>query len=108
MTRSEEVESFERSLEEDRAHDYCETMLDSSLCAAKMTGHGSSAPMGTALKRMLAEAGFTYLDRIWVGGEYKRLWSAEPHKFQDDEGRLQRDLVTAYFGVVPELDLDGL
>ncbi len=107
LAKTEETDAFDVALVEEASRDFCDDMLDSSLCGSKMTGHGSSAPIGMALNRMLDQAGFTTLGRWTIGGKPRRLWSRNPAPFMDEEGAVDGDAIRAYFAS-QEPDLEGL
>lgn len=109
LSRTEEHDAFDASLAVETSFDYCDLLLDSSLCASKMTGHGSSAPIGGALNRLLTGAGFSALGRLWVDGKDRRLWTRHPHRFTSEEGVVDKDAVKDYYAKHSgELDLTGL
>jgi hypothetical protein len=107
LGKSEEIDAFEVALQEEPAMDFCDAMLDSALCGSKMTGHGSSAPLGLALNRMLDGAGFTTLGRVKVNGDSRRLWSRTPERFTTEDGLVDKEAIRAYFDN-KEPDLTGL
>lgn len=105
LAKTEETDAFDIALVEEKSKDFCDDMLDSALCGSKMTGYGSSAPIGMALNRMLDQAGFTTLGRWKIDGETRRLWSRNPQQFFSEDGSPNGTAIRAYFNV---LDLDGL
>ena len=107
LAKTEETDAFEIALQEEPSRDFCDTMLDSALCGSKMTGYGSSAPIGMALNRLLDDAGFTTLGRWKIKGETKRLWSREPEQFLKEDGSPDGVAIRAYFEK-KEPDLTGL
>lgn len=107
LSKTEETDAFEVALTEDPSRDFCDAMLDSALCGSKMTGHGSSAPIGLALNRMLDGAGFTVLGRWKIDGKTRRLWSRTPEQFYDEDGLPDGGKIRAYFAQ-KEPDLTGL
>lgn len=108
LSKTEETDSFEVALEEDPSFDFCDTMLDSALCGAKMTGHGASAPYGGALTRLLDGAGFSTLGRHKIDGKNRRLWSRHPERFLDDNGQPDLKAIKSYYEKKQGLDLEGL
>lgn len=107
LSKTEETDAFEIALEEEASHDFCDMMLDSALCGSKMTGHGSSAPLGLALNRLLTGLGFSPLGRPTINGVSRRLWTRYPEKFTDDNGIVDTRAIRAYFDS-QTLDLTGL
>lgn len=107
LSKTEETDAFEIALAEEASHDFCDLMLDSALCGSKMTGHGSSAPLGLALNRLLTGAGFSPLGRPTIAGVSRRLWTRYPEKFTDENGVVDTRAVRAYFDS-QGLDLSGL
>lgn len=107
LGRTEETDAFEIALAEETSRDFCDVMLDSALCGSKMTGHGSSAPIGLALNKLLSAAGFTSLGRPTVDGKARRLWTRHPELFTNEDGEVNNAAIRAYFAS-QELDLTGL
>jgi hypothetical protein len=107
LAKTEETDAFDVALQEEPSRDFCDDMLDSALCGSKMTGYGSSAPIGMALNRMLDQAGFTTLGRWKIDGQTRRLWSRNPEQFFSEDGSPNGDAIRAYFNN-REPDLTGL
>lgn len=107
LAKTEETDAFDVALQEEPSLDFCDDMLDSALCGSKMTGYGSSAPIGMALNRMLDQAGFTTLGRWKINGQTRRLWSRNPEQFFLEDGSPSGDAIRAYFDN-KDLDLTGL
>lgn len=107
LAKTEETDAFDTAITEAPTRDFCDVMLDSGLCGSKMVGHGSSAPIGMALNRMLDQAGFTTLGRWKIGGATKRLWSRHPERFMLEDGSVSGVEVRAYFED-QQPDLSGL
>ena len=108
LSKTEETDAFEIALQEDPTFDFCDVMLDSALCGSKMTGHGSSAPIGLALNRLLSGLGFSPLGRPTIKGQAKRLWTRYPERFTSDDGAVDNAAIRAYFEQQDGLDLTGL
>lgn len=96
LTRTDDSDAFEDALREDSSLDFCSTLLDSSLVSEKLVGRGAPAPYGLAQKRMLSEAGFTFLGVIKIDGKARKLWSRTPHKFHDKNGEVVNVKVRAW------------
>lgn len=109
LSRTEESDAFETSLEMDASFDYCDAILDSSLCASKMTGHGASAPQTWGLNQMLLATGFSLLGKLFVEGKQRRLWTRQRERFTTEEGEPDRKAVAAYYAANDgKLDVTGL
>lgn len=101
LNQTEEVTALMDSLEESKAPDYSEFLLDSTKVADQFMGSDALAPRGKALSRLLSQYGFTLLGRFRVDGERKQYWTMKPWAWPvDDEKR--GDAVREY------LDPEGL
>lgn len=109
LSRTETDDAFESSLNAEPSFDYCDLLLDSALCGSKMTGHGSAAPIGPALNRLLTNAGFTALGRVWVEGKDRRLWTRHPTRWTDEDSTVDTAAIKRYYAEASKvLDLTGL
>lgn len=62
-------------------------LLESPKLADKLADEGIAVPYGRAWKRLLTEAGFSYLGSIKIDGKMKKFWSRTPSKFRDEAGK---------------------
>lgn len=84
LNMSDEEESFSEALAVSEDPDLSLTLLDSAKVADAMVEVGGMAPIGRALKRLLSEAGFTFIGIAKIDGKTRRYWSQEPERFVRD------------------------
>jgi hypothetical protein len=96
LVKTEENEALEDALRENGSLDFCDQLMDASLVSEKLVGHGAAAPYGLAKKRMLSDAGFTYLGAMTVGGKTRKFWSKRPEMFQDEDGKVDTSKVRSW------------
>lgn len=70
-------------------------LLDSAKATEALVDAGCQPPYGQAWKRLLSEAGFTFLGRFKVNGRYHRFWSQTPKAFKGRDGKPDGDLIRA-------------
>lgn len=98
--RDDEVALLD-ALEESDKPDFSELLLDSSLIYEELMDRDVSLPNTQALKRLLSTCGFTYLDRVKVGGQKRRYWSQRPDIWSRDP-EVRREQIRSH------IDPDGL
>lgn len=94
LNKSEEDEALDDVLTDSSDPTMCRTLLDTARLADAM--EGVTLPYGRALSNWLTEYGFTFLGRPKIGKDKHRLWSQEPHRFQNAKGEMDANKVRRY------------
>lgn len=84
LNKSDEQDAFDEILSESDDPFVSTTLLDSARWSDAMAAREAFVPKGFAVKRMISEAGFTWLGSVWADGKTRRLWSQEPARFKTD------------------------
>ncbi|AAQ63375.2 DNA primase [Burkholderia phage BcepNazgul] len=99
MNRSNELEAIETLISESMEIDVSSTLLNASKLPDLMVGMDCELPQTKGLQRVLSDAGFTFLGRIRINGEYSRYWSKSPQYFMvDGSSEIDFDAVRQYAG----------
>lgn len=86
LNKSDEEEAFETLLEDSKDPLLSRSLLDTQRMAEALQEIDETAPYGRAQKNWLSELGFTYMGRISLGNETRRLWTQEPQRWRGLNG----------------------
>jgi hypothetical protein len=96
LNQSDEEEAFAESLTESKRRDYSSDLLDATVFSDVLEEKGAAAPYGKALKRFLAEHGFTKLpQKVRIGEKVRSFWTRTPERWIID-GKVDHDAVRDY------------
>ncbi len=84
MNRSDEDHALLDALEDGKP-DFCSILLDTTKIHEAFMESDALVPQTKAMKRLLAEHGFSYLGRYRVDGERRQYWSQRPEIWSTDE-----------------------
>lgn len=82
MNKTEEMAAIDDILAENPRWDISRHLLNATDLIDMMVGMDVELPQTRGIKRMLSDAGYTFLGKIRIGGKYSRFWSQEPWRFQ--------------------------
>ena len=85
LNQTDEEEGLAEILDNSDDLSVTRTLVDSSKLAEVMSDNGVAVPYGIAYKRMLSEAGFTYLGPVKVDGKTRKYWSQKPSMFMKND-----------------------
>lgn len=96
LNQSEEEEGLAEALDSSKNPLFSRKLLASEQVAEELSDAGIAVPYGRALKRLLSEAGFSFIGVCKVQGKARRMWSQEPQLFTDDGGSINPAAINAY------------
>lgn len=90
--KSEELTAIEDILAESKRWDMSRILFNVTDLPDMMLGMDTDVPATRTLRKLMSDAGFTYLGKIRIAGVYNRYWSQEPDRFMAD-GKLDTHAV---------------